>query len=435
MTSARNESFGEVTFGRTQLGDTRRTRRLVTTVDRILKHPGGTLPAKFKSPMDLKALYRLCNCKQLTHAALIEAMRQRTLEQIAAHEGVVLVLHDATELDYTWHRSLTDQLGQIGDGKGRGYICQNSLAIDPDTREAIGLTDQILHHRADVGEETQREHRERESRESRLWLNGTEHLPSEARIIDVCDRGADTFEFLEHERQSGRSFVIRSTQNRMMLVGHARARKKHLLHDWMRTRKSVGTRTVTIHGRYGGPPRKTTVRIFCEPLRLLPPQVHSGEHRNDSLPMWCVAALEIDPPKGQEPVEWFLLTNIPAESHEDATRVCHYYECRWVIEELHKAKKTGCGIENMQFMKIERLEPMIAMLSAVAVALLNLRDASRQPDAKTRPATELFHVDYIRLLSAWRSRRVQEDWSVHKFFLALARLGGHQNRTKDHPPG
>lgn len=109
-----------------------------------------------------------------------------------------------------------------------GYICHNSLAVDPQLNSftqwprerngaaaAIGLTNQILHCRIEVPEkETQREHRERESRESRLWVQGTEGLPADARLVDVCDRGADTFEFLEHEWNGGRSFVVRSSQNR-----------------------------------------------------------------------------------------------------------------------------------------------------------------------------------------------------------------------------
>jgi len=27
------------------------------------------------------------------------------------------------------------------------------------------------------------------------------------------------------------------------------------------------------------------------------------------------------------------------------------------------------------------------------------------------------------------------DWTIHDFVWAMARLGGHQNRKSDHPPG
>ena len=437
MARTSNESFGQLNFAHAQLGDKRRTKRLVSLADRIHQHPGGTLPDKIKSPTDLKALYRMCNCEAVPHAAVMNAVRQRTLEKIAETEGVVLIVHDTTELDYTAHKSLADQLGQIGDGGGKGYICHNSLAVVPDQRTAIGLTNQILHHRADVPEnETQREHRKRESRESRLWLKGTEGLPGDARLVDVCDRGADTFEFLEYEQlKSGRSFVVRSSQNRMMLVGHGHATKKHLLHDWLPSQPSVGKRTVHISGRYGQTPRKAVVQVSFAAVRILAPQVHSGEHENKPLPMWVVRAAEANPPEGEEPTEWILLTNIPVKNFQDAPRVLCHYECRWVVEELHKGQKTGCQIEQMQFTDIKRLEPMIAILSVVAVALLNLRDASRRPDAKQKRATDLFSMDYVRVLSAWRWKRIYEDMTIHDFFRALARLGGHQNRKGDHPPG
>ena len=31
--------------------------------------------------------------------------------------------------------------------------------------------------------------------------------------------------------------------------------------------------------------------------------------------------------------------------------------------------------------------------------------------------------------------KVKSDWSIYEFYYALARLGGHQNRKNDHPPG
>lgn len=70
----------------------------------------------------------------------------------------------------------------------------------------------------------------------------------------------------------------------------------------------------------------------------------------------------------------------------------------------------------------------------VALHLLNLRDASRRPDAATRPATDLFPLLFVEVLSLWRFGR-RQPLSVHEFFFALARLGGHQNRKHDHPPG
>jgi len=141
------------------------------------------------------------------------------------------------------------------------------------------------------------------------------------------------------------------------------------------------------------------------------------------------------PPRGEDPIHWMLLTNEPVFDLDDTWRVVEWYERRWVVEEYHKAMKTGCRIEDVQFTAVERLEPAIALLSAVALTLLNLRDASRRSDAASRQASTLFASEYIEVLSAWRYGKLRSDLTVHDFFYALARLGGHQNRKRDHRPG
>jgi hypothetical protein len=152
------------------------------------------------------------------------------------------------------------------------------------------------------------------------------------------------------------------------------------------------------------------------------------------LQVWVVHVGEVDHPAGAEPLEWILLTNDPVRNFEDACQRVDWYSTRWTIEEYHKVLKTGCGIETLQFTTEARLQPAIALLSVVALHLLNLRDASRSPDAQIRPATDIFPHQVVEVLSLWRYGR-RQILNVHDFFFALARLGGHQNRKHDHPPG
>ena len=108
-----------------------------------------------------------------------------------------------------------------------------------------------------------------------------------------------------------------------------------------------------------------------------------------------------------------------------------------MVEELHKAKKTGCGIEGLQFHTAEALEPMIALLSVTAVMLLNLREAARRPDAKERPATEVVEPIDEEVLRGRHYRRKpgKGPLSVHEFMSGLAMLGGHMGRKGDGFPG
>ena len=118
------QSVGFMNFGTVDLGDNRRTERLVALVDIMCRHPGGTLPDKLNRPADLRAFYRLMNRPEVTHTILIGGHAAATRERIAALPpgSVVLNLHDATELDFTSKTTLLDQLGQIGQGTRRGGI-------------------------------------------------------------------------------------------------------------------------------------------------------------------------------------------------------------------------------------------------------------------------------------------------------------------------
>ena len=459
--SLESESFGERNFGKAKLGDQRRTKRLVCVADAIARHPGGSLPEKLRSPGELEGLYHLMKCKTVTHESVLSPHRDATLQKIADHDGPVLVIHDTTELDYTGHKSLKDT-GQLGNGSSRGWLCHNSLAVSPKNREVLGLAGQILHCRPIVSrKESAAEKRDREDRESLLWLQGTQTLPADRKVVDVCDRGADTFEFMEHETLSGRTFVVRSCRSRSTIAGHlppgdpdtTNDDSHSLLYEFARGLPSLGQWTLSVPAAkieknvkkgksrastktiIDRKAREAVLHVSAAPIRLCAPRRKSGQHGNKPLELWIVRVWEPNPPEGVEPLEWFLLTNHPVTTFEDAWDVVGWYECRWIVEEFHKAQKTGCAIEDPQFTNSARLHPMIALLSVVALTLLNLRELSRREDAKTRPASDIIAADYVAILSVWRHGKAKPDWTIHDFCFALARLGGHQNRKNDHHPG
>jgi hypothetical protein len=427
-------SFGEAHFGTADLGHKDRTDCLVRIANLIQRHPGDTLPYKLMSPKDYKAMDRLVNRPEVTHAAVLAPHRERTLTLMRQTPGLVLVLHDTTELDYSGLS--IPELGPIGSGYHRGYLCHNSLAVAFEQREVLGLVSQVLHARVPVPKkETIKAKRERESRESRLWTQAVQNLevaPTDRLWIDIADRGADVFEFLAYEVAAGRRFLVRSSENRSIRLAND---SKQLLHTYMRSLPLHGRKKITVGGRGKTPRRKATVAVSFAKVQVQEPRQRRGVYERRPLDLWCVRVMEIDPPQGVTPVEWILLTNQPVTTLADAWERASWYEVRWVIEEYHKAMKTGCAIQKMQFTSAQALEPMIALLSVVAVTLLNLREAARRPDAAERPATDLVDAEYVSVLSAWRHKEIRSDWTVHDFFYALARLGGHQNRKSDHRPG
>jgi hypothetical protein len=436
--SASAAGFAQEHFGDANLGHKLRNAALVHTAARIFRHPGGTLPNKMGSPAAYKRMDLLMNRPEVTHAAVLAGHRQRTMEKMLACAGPLLVIHDATTLDYSGLS--IPELGQVGNGGGRGYVCHNSLVVDPKTREVVGLAHQILHVRAKVAKkEGVKAKRDRPDRESRLWSTAVTELglvPAGKRWLDVCDRGADLFEFLATEKKLGRACLVRACYNRVIEVGHAEQGDKKKLFTYLRSLPAQGQeKRKKVFDNAQGAPREVCLSVSFAAVTLQPPHVRKGEYENKPLLVWAVRVFEANPPPETKGLEWFLTTLEPVETLGQAWEKSSFYECRFVVEEYHKAQKTGCQIEDLQFETAQALQPMIALLSVVAVLLLNLRIACRQADADTRKATEMVDQEYEEILRAWRYTKPRGEMSIKEFYMALGRLGGHMNRKSDGMPG
>jgi hypothetical protein len=433
-------------FGGARLGDARRAGRLVTAAADILRHPGGGLPQKVGGGWAaVTGLYRLLAAPAVTHAAVLAPHRAAVLDRLRAHDGVVLLVHDATELNFSHVRALRDQLGHVGSGRGaaRGLVAHHTLAVTPD-RRVLGLVHQALHRRHAVDpRETAAQKRARPTRESRLWLAGCEAAgpaPAGKVWVDVADRGADAFEFLAYLRGRGRHYVIRSAKDRLLDgADHVGSDRVHgRLHRYARDLPELGRRTVEVSAQAGGKrrARRATVAVSAGPATLGPNRQTRGEHDGRPVDLWVVRVAEADPPAGVAPLEWILLTDLPADTFERACRAVDYYACRPMVEELHKGMKTGLGVERLRFAHADRLEPAVALLSVVAALLLELRDAARRPDADRTPARDAgVPALWVRVLSGRVEGRPRDDLSVRAFLYGVARLGGHLGRKRDGPPG
>jgi hypothetical protein len=148
-------------------------------------------------------------------------------------------------------------------------------------------------------------------------------------------------------------------------------------------------------------------------VTLAPPHVRKGKYRREAVSVWATRVWEESPPAGEEPLEWLPLADQPVEDGKASRRVVGWYERRPIVEEFHKGRKTGAGIERPQLRDAESLRAGVALLGVVAVALVNLLVAARR---------------YVPGL--W-----VRGLTVREFTLALARLGGHLNRNSDGLPG
>ena len=240
-------------------------------------------------------------------------------------------------------------------------------------------------------------------RESELWGQVIDLVgppPEGVHWVHIMDRGADNFEVYCHCREQRSDWVVRVTQKTRKVIvpnGTTMALSKYL-----DTLPLTGTYELQLRAHGPQPARGHQKERAAQPARTAKLEVRFGRlqvpfpaQRSPylkSLPplpieMSVVHVVEVDPPKGEEPVEWILLTSLPVESFEDAWRILTYYEKRWLIEEWHKALKTGCRVEGRQLKRKERLERMTGLLSVVAVRLLQLKSAARTtPEPSRQPS-------------------------------------------------
>jgi len=132
---------------------------------------------------------------------------------------------------------------------------------------------------------------------------------------------------------------------------------------------------------------------------------------------------EKDAPDEQEPVDWLLYTTEPLQTRRDVEHVVDAYRCRWLIEELNKALKTGCVVQERQLESLDALTTMLALSLPIAVELLALRTLARA--APSTPADVVFHEQELAALRHVSHRPLPQRPTVQDALWCIAGLGGH----------
>ncbi len=377
---------------------------------------------------DLKAGYRLIDSDQATFANIGDPHRQATKN---CPPGTWLIVSDTTEVEFGRDNKARG-LGPLGRGSGRGFLLHSGLMVHPTTREVRGLAGQVVRCRKPAPKGETGLARLKRNRESELWGQLAEQIgppPEGARFVFVCDRGADDFEYLcrlLHQRHDWLIRVARS--NRKVSVSG----EKTSLDEALEQMPVAGSYELTYRLPTGGE-RTAKMEVRFGLVGLLAPHFRSPWLKASGIEMiatWVVMARETHPPRDVEPLEWVLYSSLPVENFEDACQRLDDYGGRWMIEEFHKALKTGCRVEERQYRTVERLEAITALLSVVAVRLLQLRQVART--APDTPAEDVVPPLWVTMLASLRKRQIN---TVREFYRQLAGLGGHLLRKGDGEPG
>lgn len=438
----------EAEFAGAELGDERRTRRLSRIAARIAEGPERSVPKATATDAELEGCYRFLNNEQVTAEAVFAPHQRRTVERAAAHREV-LVVHDTTGFRFCNDDSRRG-LGPLLSKNGvRGFYAHVAMAVAlENVRDPLGVLAVHDYVRSSERASSKRTKRIADPsneyhRFARLVDQSERQLCGRTQAIHVIDREADVYELFVRMVGCGQRFVIRLSDDRATPEKIEGTRTHIKLSDLVRKLEGMAERDVPLSARKGhkapvsrrihpardGRTAKLSFRATAVELRR--PE-HLAKHLPSSLALHLVHVLELEPPDGQPPVEWTLLTTEPIETVEGVLRVVDIYRARWTIEELFKALKTGCAFEQRQFRSYDALRRLLAVMLPVAWRLLRIRTAARiQPE---RPGSELLSDVQLKILAA-TSKRVllPKAPTAAQVLLAIAGLGGHLKRNG--PPG
>ena len=458
------QTWAKTHFGRVEMSDVRRVARVVTIAEAMATHPGHSLPQMFENPYEVKAAYHFCNLEEATPDRL-QAGHRSLVKQCLCQAGTYLLLEDTSEL--AWQDCAPRAgLGALGANCDRyqGVHLHSVLAVRwtgvpaagawrrPEV-EIIGLCDQQYYIRQPRPEgEPKRNSRVRKSRdrESQLWAQATQRIGSKiadsaVRWVRVCDRGADIYEHLQVCQRAGQGFVIRASQDRTLLAAGTTQNNERLFATAQASPAlghfALGHFALELRARPQQPARTAELAVSATRVALRAPQ-RPGCSPGRYPPIQCSAirVWEIAAPAGVEPL---------GLNHWHG---CCYVTKRWRHLRQHtpvwcsmplagssksstrpsrKALKSGLGVQRLQLKTAQRLFAAIALLSVVALRLLDLREHLRvapdQPAEKS--GLEALQLEVLRLQSKRAIKTVQD------VALALGRLGGHLNRKGDGAPG
>jgi len=326
----------------------------------ILSASGGRSNAKGGYRLLANKKFRLDKIQQGVAAKTVEAMEG---------ESVVLLVQDTTDANYNTHKKTA----------GLGYSSENVLGVKVHTCLALseigvpfGVMAQSCFTRENPKSEltaSEKSKRPIEEKESFRWLDTmretTALIPKNITAITLCDRECDFYEFYNEAEYIEEEFVIRIVNNRVTESGE----KVRAVLD-----KAGVSGTVEVNiprdNRRNIKARTAEMEISFAQVTLPKPIIRKEEHLADSVTMNVVRIVEKNPPANCEPIEWFLATNLPINSAEDAFKIVQYYVQRWKIERFHYVLKNGCSIEKIQQRTYSGIVKMILIYSTIAAYIL-----------------------------------------------------------------
>jgi hypothetical protein len=251
------------------------------------------------------------------------------------------------------------------------------------------------------------------------WIS--QHLVKVEQVVVVSDRESDFYEYMIAPRAANVDLLFRA---------HHLQRKVYHGQEKMQLKEVVFPNSADVEVSL---PKTKKRKEYTATLQVswgtvvCPPAISK---KGKDMVLWVVVAKEIQPPVGQEPLLWYLLTTIPVESQATALLLLDYYRKRWIIERWHLVMKSGIEVEKLQFDTFIRLSHAITLLSIVAWQLLWLKQLAMQSSDVV--AQQMFDPLQVEVLEKHSGKK---QLTLRQSLILIAALAGFTPTKKQPLPG
>lgn len=419
-----------------RMHDERAKKRLGVLLKRLAEKSMLSIPAACQGWAETQAAYRFLQNPRVRPQAILHGHVQATWARIRA-EPVVLVVQDTTFVE--WVRDAgASGVGRFRKTERTEYLLHPSVAFTP-ARVNLGLLGERFWQRPAERVGHLRAKKPIAQKESVRWLEGYEwacqvqaHCP-ETLVISVADREGDIHEWFlaaSHRALAERAeFIIRAKCNRRV-EGED---EDGYLWEVMTQAPALGAMELEVAGRPHRKARTANLQLKAQALTF-----NRARRAGGCLPpveVYAVYAKERNAPKGEEPLEWMLLTSLPVEDFATAQTIVGWYRVRWEVELYFRILKQGCRVEDLRLETPERLERCLALYLIVAWRIHQVTMLSRcMPTEKCTAVFSDPEWKTIYLLQT-KKRPPSRPPRLREITRKLAQLGGFLARTRDGEPG
>jgi hypothetical protein len=438
------------------LGDKRLNKRLVQVLEELAARPTASIPAACGGRAEMEGAYRLFANPNANFQNILQPHVDATRRRMAAQPTVLLV-QDTSEADVTRPEQQVAGAGPLDGNARRGALLHLLHAFTPDGTP-LGTVRGTAWVRAEETVCATRSRGERaampiEQKESHRWVVTLRQAHEEAQrcptthIISVADSEADIYEVLvEGTREAGQSdWIVRACQDRALLCENGENAEEKHVREAVLAQPVLFGKTIHVRARKGKvacetrgrrqprQSREAEVVVRAARVTLRPPW--RADRKLPAVTVNVVLVSEVNPPPGDEPVEWLLLTNLPVDDVEQVRQVVQYYAVRWMIEVFFRVLKSGCRVEERLFEYMDRLLSCMAVYIIVAWRTLYVCRLGRScPEISCEAVFEPSEWK-----SVWKVVRHEdpppEPPPLGVFVRMVAQLGGYVNRKRTDPPG